>query len=335
MDLLDIDRLLVAVTPAEPSGPNLEYTSGFGELERAALGTPESVLGDAVRPAEPPQWSDVERRAVALLLTSKDLRIAVHLSRALLQLHGLSGFAHGVKLIDGLLQNFWDSVHPQLDAEDDNDPTLRINSLAALGDAGATLRLLRDTPLVSAPRVGRFSLRDLRVAEGRLTPLGDGPRASLAEIEAAALEVSEERLTADRDVAAASRALLSAIEQRFDEAVGSSPDFAPLRADLYDIERFLSAQLAKRQPDVAPGAAPVDAPALTAARGGAPSSLQDVVRRLDEICLFYARTEPSSPVPLLLERAKRLVGKDFLSIIEDLVPGGLAEARAVRGNSDG
>ena len=33
--------------------------------------------------------------------------------------------------------------------------------------------------------------------------------------------------------------------------------------------------------------------------------------------------EPSSPVPLLLQRAKRLFAKDFLEILRDLTPGGV------------
>ncbi|MGH8444674.1 MAG: type VI secretion system protein TssA, partial [Solimonas sp.] len=76
------------------------------------------------------------------------------------------------------------------------------------------------------------------------------------------------------------------------------------------------------------------------ASGSAPAvagpvrGIQDIVVRIDEICAYYIRHEPSSPVPLLLERAKRLVGKDFLAIVEDLAPAGLSEARAMRGGTE-
>ena len=52
---------------------------------------------------------------------------------------------------------------------------------------------------------------------------------------------------------------------------------------------------------------------------------------LDRIMAYYARSEPSSPVPLLLDRAKRLVGADFLSIIKDLANDSLTEVRRVGG----
>ena len=47
---------------------------------------------------------------------------------------------------------------------------------------------------------------------------------------------------------------------------------------------------------------------------------QQVVQLLELACNYYARYEPSSPVPLLLQRAKRLVDLDFLGIVADLSP---------------
>jgi type VI secretion system protein ImpA len=58
----------------------------------------------------------------------------------------------------------------------------------------------------------------------------------------------------------------------------------------------------------------------TASGSGAIQSRQDVVRVLDRICEYYARTEPSSPLPLLLRRAQRLAEMDFLQIVDELTP---------------
>ena len=44
--------------------------------------------------------------------------------------------------------------------------------------------------------------------------------------------------------------------------------------------------------------------------------------------------EPSSPIPLLLERAKRLVSKDFLEVLADIAPDALATARTAAGLKD-
>ena len=65
-----------------------------------------------------------------------------------------------------------------------------------------------------------------------------------------------------------------------------------------------------------------------------PASREDVVRLLDRACDYFKRYEPSSPVPLLLRRAKRLITKDFLEIIKDMAPGGLSEVKSIGGIED-
>jgi type VI secretion system protein ImpA len=52
---------------------------------------------------------------------------------------------------------------------------------------------------------------------------------------------------------------------------------------------------------------------------------------LDRICAYYARVEPSSPVPLLLQRAKRVAMMDFLEIVRDLADQGLPQVGLVAG----
>ena len=64
---------------------------------------------------------------------------------------------------------------------------------------------------------------------------------------------------------------------------------------------------------------------------GTITSRADVVRTIDLICDYYARNEPSSPVPILLRRAKRLVDKGFMDIVRDLTPGGVTEAETFAG----
>jgi type VI secretion system protein ImpA len=56
-----------------------------------------------------------------------------------------------------------------------------------------------------------------------------------------------------------------------------------------------------------------------------------VVRLLECICAYYEKYEPSSPVPLLLTRAKRLVSKNFIDALRDIAPDAVAQAEAVRG----
>ncbi len=41
---------------------------------------------------------------------------------------------------------------------------------------------------------------------------------------------------------------------------------------------------------------------------------------LDLIIAFYDRAEPSSPIPHLARRIRRMVPMDFLELMEDLAP---------------
>ena len=62
------------------------------------------------------------------------------------------------------------------------------------------------------------------------------------------------------------------------------------------------------------------APAPSAAITGEIASRDDVVKMLDKIIQYYERYEPASPVPIFMNRAKRLVTMSFADLIKDLAP---------------
>ncbi len=99
MPMIDVARFLQPTAAEPPCGQNLEYDPAFGELERAAEGRPEQVEGDKViSKAEDPVWRDVYERAEALLDRTRDLRVAVHLTTAAMNIEGLSELADGASL---------------------------------------------------------------------------------------------------------------------------------------------------------------------------------------------------------------------------------------------
>ncbi|MEO5934061.1 MAG: type VI secretion system ImpA family N-terminal domain-containing protein [Duganella sp.] len=77
-------------------------------------------------------------QARALLLRSHDLRLAVHLLRASLAPHGVAGLADGLRLIERLLEEQWDGVHPRLDAG-----LMRVSSHTVLTFIRRTYRKLK------------------------------------------------------------------------------------------------------------------------------------------------------------------------------------------------
>lgn len=338
----NLESLLAPIGDESPAGDDLEYDAEFLALERAAAPKAERAIGDSVKAAEEPDWDKVAELARAVLGRSKDLRAAVHLTTAWTRTSGMPGWNAGLSLIRGLLEHFWDSVHPQLDAEDDNDPTMRVNSVVPLGDLQGVLGYFRTTPFVQSPRLGRFDLRDLRIANGTLkvTATEGEPQASLTEIEACCMDCAEDELVAVTAAISQSLENAKAIDGIFNDRVGTAgPDFKNLLSEIYELKKFLEPQLARRLPvegSAEDGEAGEEGSGGGGVRAsnGAIAGPQDVMRRIDELCDYYTRNEPSSPVPLLLRRAQRLVGMDFMDLLKDLAPGGISELRVVSGTPD-
>lgn len=340
MTRYDPASFLAPLDGDSPTGSDLEYDPDFMALERAAAPRAERAMGDSVKAAEEPDWAEVESLATGLLQRSRDLRVATHLATAWMRTGGMAGWAAGLALVRGLLEEHWDAVHPQLDAEDDNDPTARVNAVAAIANPLGLLAYFRNTPFVQSPRLGRFSLRDLRIANGTMKiEGGDSRLPSMTEIEACCLDCAAEDLAGTLDAATRILDEAKAIDRIFNDRIGTAgPDLKPLLSDSYELKKFVESQAILRNPAAA-GEGEADAaeggdPSATGTRASVPGRIespQDVLRRIDEICDYYARCEPSSPVPLLLRRAQRLVGKNFLDLLKDLAPGGISEMQVISG----
>lgn len=338
MPIIDVEQLAAPLSDDAPSGDNIEYEPEFGELERAAQGTDEHVMGDEVVAAQGPDWSDVKSQALALFENTRDLRVAVVLTRALLNRDGPEGLDDGVALIRGLLEQQWGTVHPQLDEEDDNDPTFRVNSVLPLADRAGLLKDLLQMPIVRSQMVGRFCLRDVKVAAGELTPLQDQDQVpDTALIAAAFMDTDVDELQANAAHIDSALDNIRKVEAIFAEKVGAanSPDVDAFVTELKELQKVFNENLVARgigvelQQDEAGGRA-------GAAGAGAPisgevNSREDAIRMIDKVCHYFERNEPSSPVPLLLRRAKRLISKDFLEILRDLTPDGVSQAELIGG----
>lgn len=335
---VDIEALVAPLDGEAPSGPDLEYDAEFMALERAVASRGERMVGSEDAEEDEPDWERVVPSAVALFERTRDLRVAVILCTAWLRTRGLPGWRDGLALVDAMLAQLWDSVHPQLDAEDDDDPTARVNALMPLADVQAALRYLRVTPFVRSARLGAFSLRDLRAASGNLKVPEGEPVPATSEIEACCLDCPEELLGENAGAVHAALEHARSIDTQLTERLSSrAPELRPLITDLYELDRFLQAQWNARTGAGEAGTEEEGAEGEGGGGGrvaGAPgriSSPADVVRRLDEICEYYARQEPSSPIPILLRRAQKLVGMGFEDLLRNLAPGGLSELQQVAG----
>jgi type VI secretion system protein ImpA len=340
MSVIEVQKLIEAVSAKEPSGANLEYDPKFVKLVQSTQGKPGQEIGGTVVEAEGPNWRAVKKGAVELFGRSKDLRLAVYLTQALLSTDGFPGLSDGLALVRGLLEKHWETLHPQLDPDDGNDPTMRVNTLASLYHPESTARDVRETPLVSSRGHGRFSLRDILIATGKLSvpAAADAPPPEISVIDAAFMDVDLEALQGTADAVAQSIEHTGAIESILTEKVGvaNAQSFDELVNVLKAVRRALAERLARRGVAVesdsdASELGGVQTASAQVSAAGEIASREDAVRVLEKVCDYFARHEPSSPVPLLLSRAKRLVSKNFVEIVRDLAPDGLTQVEGIRG----
>ncbi|MCX7088472.1 MAG: type VI secretion system protein TssA [Methylococcales bacterium] len=336
---ITIDEYLKDIDPEHVCGDDLQYDPAFIALEQAVKGKPEQQMGETIVEAEPPNWRDIKKYSEALLLKTIDLRVLMIYLRALIALQGFSGLQDGLILIRTLLEQRWDSIHPQLDPDDDNDPTERVNVLMSLCDYDAILKPLQQTPLIESKAIGRFNFREINIASGRSTATSSEKNINQATIDAAVQDSELAYLQQTFQEISTSLDNLNQLETLVTDYVGVSeaPSFADLRSFLKESKVFLITSLEKKG-----GGDGVSADDHVLAEGevaviaeksisGAINNNQDVIKMLNLVRDYYMKHEPSSPVPLFIDRAIRLVGKNFIEALKDIAPTGVDEASTILG----
>lgn len=337
--MIKAEELLNRIAEDKPCGEDVSYDPAFQELETLLKGKPEDPF--AGTKAEDPDWKLLRARCLELWPRSKNLRLATALSLAVLKTDGLPAFRESLALLKGLLEQYWATCYPLLDAADNNDPTERVNIIASLaapvGTAGDPMKLLerlRQVPLANSAQVGRFSMEDiLRSETGQARPDGQpAPPASL--IEAAFKDTKPADLETLYQAATDSIVLAQEIDNFLTKTLGASnaPDLSLLPRELAEVQKRLA-------PYVPAGRAAPGEPGAVSSNGvaaqpisGEIQSRQDVVRMLEKMCDYYKRREPSSPVPYVLKRAQRLAEMDFMQIIDDMSPDSVKEIQKITGD---
>jgi type VI secretion system protein ImpA len=332
-----IDRFLEPISDDLACGEDLEYDAEFLALEALSKYRPERQVGDSILPAEPPDWREVLSAAEQLFQRTKDLRVAVCLVRAFTAQRGMEGLVDGLSIITGLIQRYWADVYPKLDADDNNDPTMRLNALAVLGDeTGLRMDLLPVTLAISR------GLGTLRVREALssldLFSRGDSDQVYTAsQVEGAiqaALTESGERRNLPREAAQVARGLESLVRQEANayDAMSLQPLLEWLEPIAEVYERVLASfvEVSAEHGEQSAGD--------TLSEGtfsGDVKSRDQAIRALEKVCAYLERAEPTNPAPLLIRRAQRLMTMSFLEIMRDMAPEALPPVHNIAGVREG
>jgi type VI secretion system protein ImpA len=337
---LDWKDLLKPITDAAPCGDDLEDTALLASIEGARLfgrARPFDAEEDPKDPTsnkrKPPEWNEFIDTTRNALGRSRDLRLLANLAVALLRTEGIGAFVDTLPVASYWLEQYWTDLYPRLD---EGDAMRRRSALNCFADSMAVLDGLRRLPIVSSRQHGTLTLREIDLATGQLSPRDGEPRPDSAQVNAAFSALPGEELVAFAQRVGQALAAVKQIEVAMGTAAGPDgvPDLEALSAPLTRIERALTAQVALRTGS--PEAAGIAVAEAGGAAGrvmavGAIGSRQDAIRALDAVAEYFRQNEPSSPIPLFVERAKRLVSKNFLEVLADVVPDALPHVRAVGG----
>jgi type VI secretion system protein ImpA len=314
------------VAADDPCGPGLDGSAALVQLDA------QRVFGLLTAPVVEPDWRTIQACAIAALRTSRDFRGLAHLVAARLHTGPLVDVLPLFGLIRTWLDQYWKDVHPRLD----EDAVERRNVLNCFSDRVAIVDALRRLPLVTHPQLGAFSLRDIDIATG-LQPNPDPDREprSAQEVEAALAAAERTSVIQLRNAVDGAHAALLAAEEimRLRTSDAAIPRFDALVAQLARIQKLLNVRTDDVVADEGGTTSPAgDATAQTApAAPGNIRSRHDAVRALEAVADYFRRHEPSSPVPLIVERAKRVVAMDFLAVLAELAPDALEQARRATG----
>lgn len=325
-----INDIIKTSLAAENAGEDLSMSAALLELESMAkpvraLNSDGKRLTDDDSEHEP-SWAAVEKRCVELLGKSRDLRVAVFYVAALLRVQGIAGLAQGLYIIKKLLSATDYQAYPQLDSSD--SIVERWYTVAALsapykrdGDLLRIIEGIRTLPLVRKNSAS-FSYRDVLAAKYKS---GGADLTALERMKAEWRSNPAEDRALVADWLSVSLSVAGEIEQllidQTPESIAPSGGTRPFQAllqELRGLAEFSAETVPQKTNEKAVTTAKTTEARISMQDGI--NSRADAIKALHEVAEFFRKTEPASPVPYFVERAARLVDRDFLGLLDELAP---------------
>ncbi len=129
--LPDPAGLLVPILLDGPCGADLRYDQIYDQIPELARSEADGLpMGVWERESKKSDWPAVAALCIEVLSTrTKDMQIAAWLGQALTRLHGPCGAALGWRIFSGLTTTFWSDIHPRMD---DKDAEIRMCAVYSL-----------------------------------------------------------------------------------------------------------------------------------------------------------------------------------------------------------
>ena len=347
--VINLEALMQPISEEKPSGEIQQYTGLYDEIRESRRADENLSQGQWQTELKVADFRQVIRLAVPALETqTKDLQIGVWLSESLIKEHGFAGLRDSLKLLNGLQENFWETMFPEID---EGDMEGRANALEWID--GQASFAIKEAKITAGAGYSFFDYEDSKKFDipENIDTLDSTDQQKYRELSAQAEK--ENRVTADkwRKARAASRRafyeqlsfdlgecfaehkeLNRVIEEKFDR--NQMPGTSQLKKSLDDIQTLVKRLLEEKraeEPDVADETAAEteqsEAGAADTAVGGktvmvaagAIQNRKDALKRLAELAEFFRKTEPHSPLSYLIQRAVKWGEMPLESWLQDVI----------------
>ena len=347
-DTIDVESLLAPISDDAPTGadvredpsPTSQYQTIKMERTQARAAERQSLDGNSQEAYA--HWTKIAQIAPKILTEeSKDLEVASWYTEAMTRIHGFAGLRDSFKLIQGLLNTFWDDLHPM---PDEFGIETRVSCLAGLngeGTEGVLIPPIRKVEITEGYSPGPYGLwQYLQALDVQKLPDEDARRQkignmgfSLEDIEKAVEESSETFFVNSRADIEESMSIYREVGTKLDELCGID-EAPPVRAIVEVLEECLGAinhlgrfkfpaedsTEAEEEGEAAGEETTAEGGTVKVVKQRGPvESREDAFKQLNEIATFFRKTEPHSPISYMLEKAVKWGNMPLGELINELI----------------
>lgn len=325
------DDLLTPIPGDNPAGVDLRYEL-YDIIREARREEVDAPTGGWDRPRKTSDWALVAKEAGNALATkSKDLQLAAWFAEAMYRRESFAGLAAALRVTKGLLEQFWDTLYPELE---DGDPEARAAVLQWLGDGKQPLTAaIRLTPVTNTG-LDIYKFRDSRQV-GYEAQADDYDKRQARQKLIASGKISAEDFDAAFDATPkawykqlfadmqAAIDAIDALDKVGNEKFGrDAPGYAQLRTAIEEVQRVVRELLDRKlaaDPDPVEVVPVVEEESSHAGNGAEspsvgtgtqtlsaePANRDDATQRIMVAARWLRRAEPTSPTSYMMLRALR------------------------------
>lgn len=331
----NFDDLLAPISEEHPAGRNTEYEHIYDDIRQARESDPDYLpQGEWATELRKADWNKVVRLSCQVLKQdSKDLQVVCWLVEGLAQQNGLNGLLRGGEFLTVFFQRYWLHCWPELD---EDGAVFRHSMLNRLDRQMA--QLLRVYPLTGDPESTLDHWQKVLIQEHQSTMKADrehtnnDDKFSMETFNRWAAALFPQKIAAQSDLLAQLLEMFDALEASYVDVNPQADSYAMVqtRGVITEMQDFIKRLFDRAAPvyddvmnlNVLASREEIQSeegellPGRTQKQG---MSRDLAISQMLTIAHFFRQSEPSSPVPFLMERAARWANMTLTEWLEEML----------------